>query len=130
MGQKIHPVGLRLGITRTWDSRWFEKKNYQAWLHEDVSIRKYFGRMTRAAAISKVEIERRANQARVIVHTAKPGIIIGKRGVGIDEIRKNLEKLNAKYAEHAIRNQAKRQGHAVRKVTTPQGHTQLIVAQR
>ena len=56
MGQKIHPVGLRLGITRTWDSRWFEKKNYQAWLHEDVSIRKYFGRMTRAAAISKVEI--------------------------------------------------------------------------
>src|SRR5271165_232000 len=96
MGQKIHPVGLRLGITRTWDSRWFEKKNYQAWLHEDVAIRKYFGRMTRAAAISKVEIERRANQARVIVHTGKPGIIIGKRGVGIDEIRRNLEKLTGK----------------------------------
>src|SRR5487761_2630570 len=96
MGQKIHPVGMRLGITRTWDSRWFEKKNYQAWLHEDVAIRKYFGRMTRAAAISKVEIERRANQARVIVHTGKPGIIIGKRGVGIDEIRRNLEKLTAK----------------------------------
>ena len=73
MGQKIHPVGLRLGITRTWDSRWFEKKNYQAWLHEDVAIRKYFGRMTRAAAISKVEIERRANQARVIVHTGEAG---------------------------------------------------------
>jgi small subunit ribosomal protein S3 len=96
MGQKIHPVGLRLGITRTWDSRWYEKKNYQAWLHEDVAIRKYFGRMTRAAAISKVEIERRANQARVIVHTGKPGIIIGKRGVGIDEIRRNLEKLTGK----------------------------------
>jgi small subunit ribosomal protein S3 len=96
MGQKIHPVGMRLGITRTWDSRWFEKKNYQAWLHEDVAIRKYFGRMTRAAAISKVEIERRANQARVIVHTGKPGIIIGKRGVGIDEIRRNLEKLTGK----------------------------------
>ncbi len=99
MGQKIHPVGLRLGITRTWDSRWFEKKNYQAWLHEDVAIRKYFGRMTRAAAISKVEIERRANQARVIVHTGKPGIIIGKRGVGIDEIRRNLEKLTAKQVQ-------------------------------
>src|SRR5579883_1960781 len=96
MGQKIHPVGLRLGITRTWDSRWFEKKNYRAWLHEDAAIRKYFGRMTRAAAISRVEIERRANQTRVIVHTAKPGIIIGKRGVGIDEIRKNLEKLTKK----------------------------------
>ena len=50
MGQKIHPVGLRLGITRTWESRWFEKKNYRAWLHEDTAIRKYFGRLTRAAA--------------------------------------------------------------------------------
>lgn len=96
MGQKIHPVGLRLGITRTWESRWFEKKNYKLWLHEDQSIRKYFGRLTRAAAISKVEIERRANQARVIVHTAKPGIIIGKRGVGIEDIRKNLERLTQK----------------------------------
>jgi len=96
MGQKIHPVGLRLGITRTWESRWFEKKNYKAWLHEDQSIRKYFGKLTRAAAISKVEIERRANQARVIVHTAKPGIIIGKRGVGIEDIRKSLERLTQK----------------------------------
>ncbi len=96
MGQKIHPVGLRLGITRTWESRWFEKKNYKAWLHEDQAVRKYFGRLTRAAAISKVEIERRANQARVIVHTAKPGIIIGKRGVGIEDIRKSLERLTQK----------------------------------
>ena len=96
MGQKIHPVGLRLGITRTWESRWFEKKNYKLWLHEDGAIRKYFGRLTRAAAISKVEIERRANQARIIVHTAKPGIIIGKRGVGIEDIRKNLEHLTQK----------------------------------
>jgi small subunit ribosomal protein S3 len=99
MGQKIHPVGLRLGITRTWDSRWFEKKNYVAWLHEDVAIRKYFGRMTRAAAISRVEIERRANQARIIINTGKPGIIIGKRGVGIDEIRRNLEKLTGKQVQ-------------------------------
>ncbi len=96
MGQKIHPVGLRLGITRTWESRWFEKKNYKLWLHEDQAVRKYFGRLTRAAAISKVEIERRANQARIIVHTAKPGIIIGKRGVGIEDIRKNLERLTQK----------------------------------
>jgi small subunit ribosomal protein S3 len=96
MGQKIHPVGLRLGITRTWDSRWFEKKHYRDWLHEDVKIRKYFTRWMRPAAISKIEIERRANQARVIVNTGKPGIIIGKRGVGIEEIRKNLEKLTGK----------------------------------
>jgi small subunit ribosomal protein S3 len=96
MGQKIHPVGLRLGITRTWDSRWFEKKHYIDWLHEDVAIRKFFNKWMRSAAISKIEIERRANQARVIVNTAKPGIIIGKRGVGIEEIRKSLEKLTGK----------------------------------
>ncbi len=96
MGQKIHPVGMRLGITRTWDSRWFEKKHYVDWLHEDVAIRKSFNRWMRSASISKIEIERRANQARVIVNTAKPGIIIGKRGVGIDDIRKNLEKLTGK----------------------------------
>jgi small subunit ribosomal protein S3 len=96
MGQKIHPVGMRLGITRTWDSRWFEKKHYVDWLHEDVAIRKSFNRWMRSAAISKIEIERRANQARVIVNTAKPGIIIGKRGVGIDDIRKNLETLTGK----------------------------------
>jgi small subunit ribosomal protein S3 len=96
LGQKIHPVGMRLGITRTWDSRWFEKKHYVDWLHEDVAIRKSFNRWMRSASISKIEIERRANQARVIVNTAKPGIIIGKRGVGIDEIRKNLEQLTGK----------------------------------
>jgi small subunit ribosomal protein S3 len=96
MGQKIHPVGLRLGITRTWDSRWFEKKHYIDWLHEDVAIRKFLNKWMRSAAISKVEIERRANQARVIVNTAKPGIIIGKRGIGIEDIRKSLEKLTGK----------------------------------
>jgi len=96
MGQKIHPVGLRLGITRTWDSRWFEQKHYIDWLHEDVAIRKFFNKWMRSAAISKIEIERRSNQARVIVNTAKPGIIIGKRGVGIEDIRKNLETLTKK----------------------------------
>jgi small subunit ribosomal protein S3 len=96
MGHKIHPVGMRLGITRTWDSRWFEKKHYIDWLHEDVAIRKFFNRWMRSAAISRIEIERRANQARVIVNTAKPGIIIGKRGVGIEDIRKSLEQLTGK----------------------------------
>ena len=97
MGQKIHPVGMRLGITRTWDSRWFEKKHYIDWLHEDVAIRNFFEKnWQRKASISKIEIERRSNQARVIVNTAKPGIIIGKRGVGIEEIRKDLEKLTGK----------------------------------
>lgn len=96
MGQKIHPIGLRLGITRTWDSRWFEKKHYRDWLREDAAIRKYFVRWMRPAAISRIEIERRSNQTRIIVNTGKPGIIIGKRGVGIEEIRKNLEQLTGK----------------------------------
>ncbi len=97
MGQKIHPTGLRLGINRTWDSRWFEKKHYIDWLHEDVKIRDFLSkRWQRSAGISKIEIERRANQARVIVNTAKPGIIIGKRGVGIEDIRKSLERLTKK----------------------------------
>ena len=95
MGQKIHPVGLRLGITRTWDSRWFENKQYANWLHEDRAMRNLIEGMSRSAAVSKVEIERRANTARVIVHTGKPGIIIGKRGAGIDELKKKLEKIAA-----------------------------------
>lgn len=96
MGQKIHPIGLRLGITRTWDSRWFEDKNYVEWLHEDTKIRKYLERWSRQAGISRIEIERRPNQARVIVSTAKPGIIIGKQGAGIEEKRRGLEKLTGK----------------------------------
>ena len=95
MGQKIHPIGLRLGITRTWDSRWFEDKNYVEWLHEDTKIRKYLERWSRQAGISRIEIERRPNQARVIVSTAKPGIIIGKQGAGIEEKRRGLEKITA-----------------------------------
>lgn len=96
MGQKVHPVGLRLGITRTWDSRWFEQKQYVDWLHEDLRMRKELEGLSRSAAVSKVEIERRANQARVIISTAKPGIIIGKRGAGIEEIKKRLEKISGK----------------------------------
>jgi small subunit ribosomal protein S3 len=96
MGQKVHPVGMRLGITRTWDSRWFENKQYVEWLHEDLRIRRELDGMSRSAAIAKVEIERRANQARVMISTAKPGIIIGKRGAGIEELRKRLEKITGK----------------------------------
>jgi len=95
MGQKIHPVGMRLGITRTWDSRWFENKQYANWLHEDRQMRDLIEGMSRSAAVSKVEIERRANTVRVIVHTGKPGIIIGKRGAGIDDLKKRLEKIAA-----------------------------------
>jgi small subunit ribosomal protein S3 len=96
MGQKVHPVGLRLGITRTWDSRWFENKQYRDWLHEDLKIRRELDGLSRSAAVAKVEIERRANQARVLINTAKPGIIIGKRGAGIEDLKKRLERVTGK----------------------------------
>ncbi len=96
MGQKVHPVGMRLGITRTWDSRWFENKQYREWLHEDLRMRKLVDGLSRSAGVSKLEIERRANQVRVVISTAKPGIIIGKRGAGIEDLKKRLEKVSGK----------------------------------
>jgi small subunit ribosomal protein S3 len=96
VGQKVHPVGLRLGITRTWDSRWFEGKQYRHRLHEDLRIREIVDGLSRSAAVSKLEIERRANQVRIVINTAKPGIIIGKRGAGIEDLRKQLERESGK----------------------------------
>jgi small subunit ribosomal protein S3 len=96
VGQKVHPVGMRLGITRTWDSRWFEDKQYQTWLHEDLRMRKLIDGLSRSAGVSRLEIERRANQVRVVISTAKPGIIIGKRGAGIEDLKKRLEKASGR----------------------------------
>ena len=96
MGQKVNPVGFRLGITRTWDSRWFENRQYRDWLHEDLRMRRLVDGLSRSAAVAKFEIERRANQVRVVVSTAKPGIIIGKRGAGIEDLKKNLEKVSGR----------------------------------
>jgi small subunit ribosomal protein S3 len=96
VGQKVNPVGFRLGITRTWDSRWFENRQYRDWLHEDLRMRKLVDGLSRSAAVSKMEIERRANQIRVVISTAKPGIIIGKRGAGIEDLKKKLEKVSGK----------------------------------
>ena len=96
MGQKIHPVGLRLKITRGWDSRWFnDRRKYSEWLHEDIKIRKFIFNKMKATGISKVEIER-ADRVEVIIRTSKPGLVIGKKGVGIEELKKNLSKLIAK----------------------------------
>jgi small subunit ribosomal protein S3 len=96
VGQKVNPVGFRLGITRTWDSRWYENKQYRDWLHEDLRMRKLVDGLSRSAAVSKLEIERRANQVRIVISTAKPGIIIGKRGAGIEDLKKRLEKVSGK----------------------------------
>ena len=84
MGQKVHPIGFRLGRHPTWDSKWYEEKNYAQWLHEDIHIREFVKKKLGHAGISTVEIERAANKVKVNVHTARPGIVIGKRGAGIE----------------------------------------------
>ena len=99
MGQKINPVGLRLGITRTWDSRWYAKRADIAKLvHEDVKVRDFLDKKSfRREGISKIEIERKSNnKLRITIHTAKPGVIIGRGGDKIDEVKKDLEKLTGK----------------------------------
>ena len=96
MGQKVNPIGLRLGIVRSWDSRWFEDKQYKDRLHEDLRIREVIDELSRSAGVSRVEIERRAAQVRVVINTAKPGIIIGKRGAGIEDLRRRLERVVGK----------------------------------
>ena len=95
MGQKIHPLGLRLGIIRGWDSRWFQEKNLADWIREDFQIRKFVLSQYRNASISRIEIER-ATKVHVIVNTGKPGLVIGKRGAGIEDLRKRLERLTNK----------------------------------
>ena len=92
MGQKVHPVGFRLGVIRTWDSKWFDEKNYAKWLHEDIKIRDFVKKSLNHAGVSRVEIERAANKVKVNVHTARPGIVIGKRGAGIESVKKDLQK--------------------------------------
>ncbi len=93
MGQKVHPIGFRIGVIRTWSSRWYEQKNYAKWLHEDIRIREHVKKALGHAGISSVEIERAANKVRVNVHTARPGIVIGKRGAGVEQAKKELQKL-------------------------------------
>ena len=92
MGQKVHPIGFRLGITRQSDSRWFGGKNYTVWLHEDIALRKYIKEKHYHAGISKVVIERAADKTKVNVFTARPGVLIGKKGAGIEEIKRDLER--------------------------------------
>ena len=93
MGQKVHPVGFRLGTVKTWDSRWFAGKNYADQLHEDLAIRKFLNKRLKNAQVSRIIIERPANKARVFVYAARPGMIIGKRCAGLDDLRGELAKV-------------------------------------
>ena len=91
MGHKVNPIGLRLGINRTWDSRWFAGKNeYGKLLHEDLKIRDYLMEELKAAAVSKVVIERPHKKCRVTIHSARPGVVIGKKGADIEKLRKKI----------------------------------------
>ena len=91
MGQKVNPIGLRLGINRTWDSRWYAEGNsYGELLHEDIAIRKHLNDKLRQAGISKIVIERPHKKCRVTIHTARPGVVIGKKGADIEKLRREL----------------------------------------
>lgn len=97
MGQKVNPKGLRIGIIRDWEGKWFaDKRNYANLLHEDVKIRKYIKKKLYTAGISRVQIERAANRVKVSIHTAKPGIVIGRGGAEVENLRKQLESLTGK----------------------------------
>lgn len=93
MGQKVNPIGLRLGGIKTWSSLWFSEKNYVVYLQEDIKIREYLKKKLYPAGISKIEIERAANKAKVNIYTARPGIIIGKKGSEIEKLKADLEKM-------------------------------------
>ncbi|MCW2277810.1 30S ribosomal protein S3 [Heliophilum fasciatum] len=98
MGQKVNPKGLRIGVIRDWDAKWYAGKNYADLLHEDIKIRKYIKKKLFAAGISRVEIERAANRVKVTIYTAKPGIVIGRGGAEVENLRKEIEKMSGRSA--------------------------------
>jgi len=103
MGQKVNPIGLRLGINRTWDSRWYSRDDYARMLHQDLKLRETLHQRLKSAGISRVVIERPAKKPRVTIHAARPGVIIGKKGESIEVLRKDLMKMaNAEVALNIV----------------------------
>ena len=96
MGQKIHPIGMRIGIIRDWESKWYAEKDYATLLHEDIKIREYVEARLKEASVSKIEIERAANRVNVTIHTAKPGMVIGKGGSEVEVLRTQLTAMTSK----------------------------------
>ena len=96
MGQKVRPIGMRVGIIRDWDAKWYAEKEYAEFLHEDLKIRKFIASKLADAAVSTIEIERAANRVNISIHTAKPGMVIGKGGSEVENLRKELNKLTGK----------------------------------
>jgi small subunit ribosomal protein S3 len=93
MGQKVNPIGLRVGINRTWDSRWYADRNYASLLHEDLKLRRYIEDRLSQGGVSKVVIERPAKKARITIHTARPGVVIGKKGADIEKLRQEISEI-------------------------------------
>ncbi len=93
MGQKVHPIGFRLGVNRNWDSRWFARKEYSDFVLEDYNIRKFLKKRVFQAGVARIEIERAANKVRIRMYTARPGIVIGKKGAEIEKLKRELEKM-------------------------------------
>lgn len=96
MGQKVHPIGFRLGYIKTWSSRWYAEKDYAKLLHEDLKVRKIVKKKLYHAGVAKVEIERSGNQIKITIHTARPGIIIGRKGAEVDKLKVELEAMTKK----------------------------------
>jgi len=94
MGQKVHPIGFRLGITKGWDSIWYSKRDYAKNLHEDLKLRKFIKKRLFNAGISRIEIERAANKVKINVFSARPGIVIGKKGAGVELLKKDVQALS------------------------------------
>jgi small subunit ribosomal protein S3 len=94
VGQKVNPIGLRVGVIRTWDSRWYAKGPlYVENLHEDFKLRKYLGEKLKHAGVARIEMERAAKKVKIIISTARPGVVIGKKGAGIDQLKADVQKL-------------------------------------
>lgn len=93
MGQKVHPTGIRLGITTDWNSKWYAKNDYAKLLNEDINLRRYIKKKLHQAAVSKIQIDRPAKNARVTIHSARPGVIIGKKGGGIEAMREDMSRM-------------------------------------
>ena len=96
MGQKVHPIGFRLGITRTWNSKWFAEKDFSDLLQEDVKIRRFIKSKLYHAGVSRIEIERATNKAKINIYTVRPGIVIGRKGIEIEALKNELNKLTSK----------------------------------
>lgn len=115
MGQKVHPKIIRIGVTRDWSSKWFSDKEYAKFLLEDYKIRKLLNKKHQTAGIAEIEITRSANDAKVTIYTSKPGVLIGRGGAGIEEIRKEIEKMTKR-----------KTGVVIEEVTIPENYASLV----